>query len=63
MSLAAAKKTTRLEELLMNPLFNSFITLLSAAAEKTINHTDLSTLQALYQPPYSPKGEPSFCFP
>lgn len=25
--------------------------------------TDLSTLQALYQPPYSPNGEPSFCFP
>lgn len=26
-------------------------------------HTHLSTLQALYQPPYSPNGEPSFCFP
>lgn len=25
--------------------------------------THLSTLQALYQPPYSPNGEPSFCFP
>lgn len=25
--------------------------------------THLSTLQALYQPPYSPKDVPSFCFP
>ena len=36
---------------------------ISKSSGKHENHTDLSTLQALYQPPYSPNGEPSFCFP
>lgn len=29
----------------------------------SVKQTYLSTLQALYQPPYSPKEVPSFCFP
>lgn len=34
-----------------------------AARLLAITQTHLSTLQALYQPPYSPKGDPSFCLP